>query len=87
MGGRHRQPVGSRKGNDRLIISLGRSELRRELFRRQVPVIIRAGRVIELPEQPASAAWLRKGSSDRQMQRRRALQPLDGLRPATAAGT
>ena len=47
----HRQAVCLRESNDGLIILYRRAELFRELFRRQIVMKLRAGRVVDLAEQ------------------------------------
>ena len=47
----HRQPIGLRKSNERLVIFFRRTKHLRELFRRQIVTVPGTGRVVDLLEQ------------------------------------
>ena len=64
----HLQPVRLRKGNNCLIILFRRAELLRELFRREILMIIGTGRVVELLEQIGQRCLIPQWQPNGQMQ-------------------
>ena len=75
MDGRYSEAIGLSEGDHRLVILLSRSELCGEFCRRQVLVVTRISRVIELPEKGGQRLRVAQWQANRQVQPPVARQP------------
>ena len=67
MGGSHRQVVRPGKGNDGLVIGLGRAELPGKFLWRQIMMILGTGGVIDLLKQIRKRHRVPQGQADGQV--------------------